>query len=222
MVLRPGPDLAAEFPGLEALAFDVTGLRVKPTDDVGAALIEERVTGYRRTYALETLKDEPRLRAYRDFFWRVGVDPTKVRPAAEALLRRVIQGKPFPRINALVDGYNLASAETRIALAAFDIANLRGDLRMRRSRPGETFLGIGMEAPVTLTGVEVVCEDADRLVAIYPYRDAEASKVTSDTRDVRFLACGVPGISEEALREAAAVAANTVMRFCGGTTDGPW
>src|SRR2546427_539354 len=178
--------------------------------------------GLRRTYALETLKDEPRLRAYRDFFWRVGVDPTKVRPAAEALLRRVIQGKPFPRINALVDAYNLASAETRIALAAFDIANLRGDLRMRRSRPGETFLGIGMEAPVTLTGVEVVCEDADRLVAIYPYRDAEASKVTPATRDVRFLVCGVPGISHEALREAAAGAANTVMRFCGGTTDGPW
>src|SRR2546427_7272793 len=54
----------------QALVFDVTGLRVKPTDDVGAAFIEERVTGYRRTYALETLKDEPRLRAYRDFFWR--------------------------------------------------------------------------------------------------------------------------------------------------------
>src|SRR3989454_1618743 len=222
VVLRPGPDLAAEFPGRKGRASDVPGLRVQPTDDVGAAFIEERVTGYRRTYALETLKDEPRLRAYRDFFWRVGVDPTKVRPAAEALLRRVIQGKPFPRINALVDGYNLASAETRIALAAFDIANLRGDLRMRRSRPGETFLGIGMEAPVTLTGVEVVCEDADRLVAIYPYRDADASKVTSGTHDVRFLVCGVPGISHDTLREAAVVAANTVIRFCGGAPDGAW
>src|SRR3989475_13100582 len=115
VVLQPGPDLAAEFPRLEALAFDVTGLRVKPTDDVGAALIEERVTGYRRTYALETLKDEPRLRAYRDFFWRVGVDPTKGRPAAEALLRRVVQGKPFPPINALVDACNLASLEPRVA-----------------------------------------------------------------------------------------------------------
>src|SRR5256886_3816626 len=221
VVLRPGPDLAAEFPGLEALVFVVTDLRVKPTDDVGAAFIEERVTGYRRTYGLETLKDEPRLRAYGAFFWRVGVDPTKIRPAAEALLRRVIRGKPFPRINALVDAYNLASAETRIALAAFDIANLRGDLRMRRSRPGETFLGIGMEAPVTLTGVEVVCEDADRLVAIYPYRDADASKGTPATRDVRFLLCGVPGSSHEALREAAEVAANTVIRFCGVTTGGP-
>src|SRR2546426_9679476 len=221
VVLRPGPDLAAEFPGLEALLFDVTGLRVKPTDDAETAFIEERVTDYRRIYAPETLKDEPRLRAYRDFFWRVGVDPTKVRPAAEALLRRVIQGKPFPRINALVDAYNLASAETRIALAAFDIANLRGDLRMRRCRPGETFLGIGMEAPVTLSGVEVVCEDADRLVAIYPYRDANASKVTSETHGVRVLACGVPGIAREALEETAAVTANLVTHFCGGSATEP-
>jgi DNA/RNA-binding domain of Phe-tRNA-synthetase-like protein len=222
VALRPGPDLAAEFPGLEALLFDVTGLRVRPTDDAGAALIEQRVTDYRRTYALETLKDEPRLRAYRDFFWRVGVDPTKVRPAAEAILRRVIQGKPFPRINALVDAYNLASAESRIALAAFDKAKLHGDLRMRRSRPVETFLGIGMEAPVTLSGVEVVCEDEDRLIAIYPYRDANASRVSSDTRDVRFLVCGVPGISDETLREAAVVAAKLVTRFCGGTATPPW
>ena len=92
---------------------------------------------------------------------------------------------------------------------------------MRRSRQGETFLGIGMESSVTLTGVEVVCEDADGLVAIYPYRDADASKVTSDTHDVRFLVCGVPGISHEALREAAAVAANLVTRFCSGTATSP-
>jgi len=202
--------------------FDVQGLRVEPASDALAAFMEERAAQYRGTYAIESLKDEPRLRAYRDFFWRVGVDPTKVRPAAEALLRRVIQGKPFPRINVLVDAYNLASAETRIALAAFDVSKLRGDLRMRRARQGETFLGIGMEATVTLKGVEVVCQDADRLVAIYPYRDAEASKVTSDTRDVRFLVCGVPGISEDALREATAVAANLVTRFCGGSACEPW
>ncbi|HKZ62945.1 MAG TPA: phenylalanine--tRNA ligase beta subunit-related protein [Thermoplasmata archaeon] len=221
MPLRPDADLAAGFPGLEALMFDVRGLRVELASDALAAFVEECAARYRATYVLESVKDEPRLRAYRDFFWRVGVDPTKVRPAAEALLRRVIQGKPLPRINTLVDAYNLASMETRIALAAFDAASLRGDLRMRRARPGETFLGIGMEAPITLWGVEVVCEDADRLVAVYPYRDADASKVTSYTRDARFLACGVPGIPEEALREAATTTASLVTRFCGGTASGP-
>ena len=87
---------------------------------------------------------------------------------------------------------------------------------MRRARPGERFLGIGMDEPATLSGVEVVCEDAERIVAVYPYRDADASKVAPATRDVLFLACGVPGIPAEALHEAADVTIDFVTRFCGG------
>jgi len=214
--LRPGPALAEEFLGLEAWEFEVRGVRNRPASEALAAFAEACVARYRQTYALESLKDEPWLRAYRDFFWRVGVDPTKVRPAAEALLRRVIQGKPIPRINALVDAYNLASMETRIALAAFDASRIRGELRMRRAVAGEMFFGIGMETPVTLRGVEVVCEDDRGLVAIYPYRDADAGKVTLETTDVLFLACGVPGIPEDALRESSRVTGDLVTRFCGG------
>ena len=70
--------------------------------------------------------------------------------------------------------------------------------------------------------MQVVCEDAEQLVAIYPYRDADASKVTSESRDVRFLVCGVPGISREALLEAAAVTGALVTRFCGGRATRPW
>jgi len=221
MPLRPDAPLAAEFPGLEALAFEVRGIRVEAASDALAAHIGEQCLRYRQTYALETLKDEPRLRAYRDFFWRVGIDPTKTRPAAEALLRRVLQGRPLPRINTFVDAYNLASMETRIALAAFDLAKLRGPVRMRRARFGETFHGIGMDAPAAMTGAEVVCEDDERLVAIYPHRDAEASKVTLGTKDVLCLVCGVPGIPEAALREASDVTAGIVTRFCGGAATRP-
>ncbi len=220
-MLRPDASLAAEFPGLEALAFEVRGIRVEAASDPLAAHVGEECLRYRRTYVLETLKDEPRLRAYRDFFWRVGIDPTKTRPAAEALLRRVLQGKPLPRINAFVDAYNLASMETRIALAAFDLAKIRGPVRMRRARAGEAFAGIGMGAPAVLTGAEVVCEDDERLVAIYPHRDAEASKVTLGTTDVLCLACGVPGIAEDALRESAEFTAMLVTRFCGGAATRP-
>ncbi len=63
---------------------------------------------------LEGLKDEPIFRTYRDFFWTMGVDPTKVRPAAEALIRRILVGRSMPRINTVVDAYNLASMTTHI------------------------------------------------------------------------------------------------------------
>ncbi|MHA2500876.1 MAG: hypothetical protein ACXAEL_15005, partial [Candidatus Hodarchaeales archaeon] len=50
----------------------------------------------RAKFTLENLKDDELVRKYRDFFWRLGIDPTKTRPASEALIRRVLAEKPFP------------------------------------------------------------------------------------------------------------------------------
>jgi len=204
-----------EFEGLDAIPFLMEGVRVLPERADLEAFKAEIMERVRRTYTLEAVKDVPELRAYRDFFWRVGIDPTKIRPAAEALIRRVLGGKPLPRINTLVDAYNLASVETRIALAAFDAANLHGDIVMRMARQGEEFLGIGMDKPVVLTGKEVVDEDGAGLVAIYPYRDSARTAVTTATRATVFLVCGVPGIPRETLMRAQTVTRDLVARFCG-------
>ena len=169
----------------------------------------------RRCYETESLKDEPLFRAYRDFFWRIEVDPTKNRPAAEALIRRVVAGRSLPRINTLVDAYNLASIKTGIAIAAFDADRLQGDLTMRFAEEDEKFLGIGMKRPALLQGGEIVVQDREKLVAIYPYRDADDSKVTEVTRNVLLLFCGVPGISVRRLADASKVASDYITRFCG-------
>jgi len=71
-----------------------------------------------------------------------------------------------------------------------------------------------MTAPVVLRGVEVVVEDAEKLVAVYPYRDADATKVTTGTRETTFMTCGVPGIEWRSLVEAAETTREYVERFC--------
>lgn len=202
------------FPGLDAHLVEVGGLHVRDRDERLDAFVPTLIQELRERLRLETLKDEPRLRAYRNFYWRVGIDPTKIRPASEALLRRVLQGKEMPRINTLVDAYNLGSMKTRIAIAAFDGAHTHGDIRMRLAREGEEFLGIGMEAPVMLRGVEVVCEDDEGLVAIYPYRDSHRTRATAATTETIFMTCGVPGIERPTLVEAAVVTKELVERFC--------
>ena len=214
MRLSVDPGLRDAFPGLDAYLVEVGGLHVRERDERLDAFVPELVQEFRNRLKLETLKDEPHLRAYRDFYWRVGIDPTKIRPASEALLRRVLQGKELPRINTLVDAYNLASMTTHIAIAAFDGAHTHGEIRMRLARAGEEFLGIGMEAPVVLKGVEVVCEDDEGLVAIYPYRDSHRTRATTATTDTIFMTCGVPGIERPALVEAAQTTREFVERFC--------
>jgi DNA/RNA-binding domain of Phe-tRNA-synthetase-like protein len=212
-------ELGALYPGLRALSRRLEGLTVSARNE---ALEEFKGQVFGRmeksVRSLDELKDLPVVRAYRDFFWRVGLDPTKVRPAGEALARRIIGGRGIPTINTFVDSYNLASAQTLVPIAAFDLSKIRSDLLMRRARGGETFLGIGMESPLALKGVEVVIEDEGdgALVAVYPYRDAEASKVTERSREVLIVSCGVPGVEEPLLEEARDLAVSYVLKYCGG------
>jgi DNA/RNA-binding domain of Phe-tRNA-synthetase-like protein len=218
MDLEIAASLQSRFPGLLALVTPIRGVSIRThsadVDTFREGIVEEILA----RYTLEKLKDEPLFRAYRDFFWRVGVDPTKNRPASEALIRRILQRKPVPSINTLVDAYNLASIKTGVPLAAFDLDKLQGALLMRTASPGESFLGIGMSTPMVLQGGEVVVSDAARLVAVYPYRDAESSKVTDQTRNVLLMTCGCPGITKATLEAAQKEASQIVVRFCGGTT----
>jgi len=217
MLLEVDEALEVKFPSLSALVMRLEGAEVRPEDselEEFKGKVMERIRG---RWALEQLREHPIFRAYRDFFWRVGVDPTKTRPASEALIRRVLRGRSLPRINTFVDAYNLASMESAVPLAAFDMAGLSGDLLMREANTGEKFLGIGMEKPVVLEGGEIVIEDGEKLVAIYPYRDAEVSKITVDTEDILMLVCGVPNVGSGVLENAERISLEYVIRFCGGS-----
>jgi len=213
-------DVLQKFPDLRVLVGEVKGVTVSQADPGLEEFKKEIFADVRSRYTLEGLKDEPVFRAYRNFFWRIGIDPTKVRPAAEALIRRVLGGRGIPCINTAVDAYNLASMTTCVALAAFDIDRLNRDIIMRFANKGEEFLGIGMDRPVTLTGGEIVMADASRLIAIYPHRDADYSRITLQTKSLMLVSCGVPGISLDKLKEAADRASEFVVRFSGGTVGG--
>ncbi len=217
MLLEVEKALETKFPSLSALVMRLRGAEVRLEDPELEAFKEEVIERIKGRWALEQLREHPVFRAYRDFFWRVGVDPTKTRPASEALIRRVLRGRSLPRINTFVDAYNLASMEAAVPLAAFDMAWLSGDLLMREAIMGEEFLGIGMTKPVVLEGGEVVVEDGEKLVAIYPYRDAEVAKITVDTEDILMLVCGVPNVGTDILNHAERISKEYVTRFCGGS-----
>ena len=215
-MLKINSEVKAGYPGLDVLTCRVANVAVEKKKLELEKFKEEIIKEVKGKYTLDSLKDAPTFRAYRDFFWRVGIDPTKNRPAAEALIRRILRDNPIPNVNTIVDAYNLASIKTEIALAAFDIQELQGNLVMRFARRGENFLGIGMEKPIDLEGGEVVISDDLKLVAIYPHRDADRSKVTEKTGNILLLVCGVPGITIDVLARAATVAIEYVTRFCDG------
>ena len=216
MSLKIDSKLKTRFPDLTVLTLRIKGVQIQKS---GAELEKFKVEVMRQVrndYNLDSVKDHPTFRAYRDFFWSIKIDPTKIRPAAEALIRRILAGKTLPSINTLVDAYNLASIKSRIALATFDADKLEGDLLMRFAEEGEQFYGIGMKKPLILKGGEIVVSDDKKLIAVYPYRDADNTKVTEETENIMMLVCGVPGIPKENLENASRVALEYITRFCDG------
>jgi DNA/RNA-binding domain of Phe-tRNA-synthetase-like protein len=216
MSLKIDSKLKTRFPDLNVLTHHIKGVHVQKKNSELEDFKVEVMSQVRNDYSLNSVKDQPTFRAYRDFFWSIKIDPTKIRPAAEALIRRILAGKTLPCINTLVDSYNLASIKSRIALATFDADKLEGDLLMRFAEESEQFIGIGMDKPLILKGGEIVVSDQEKLVAVYPYRDADNTKVTEKTENITVVVCGVPGIHKQDVENAFQVALEYITRFCGG------
>ncbi len=215
------PEVLTSFPGICVAEGDIRSVHITRENRGLETLKQEIIREIRSRYSLEQVKDEPLFRAYRDFFWSVGVDPTKTRPASEALVRRILSGGKLPTINTAVDAYNLASARSGIPIAAFDADTLAGNLVMRFAEEGELFIGIGMEKPVVLQEKKVIVTDSEQIIAIYPYRDSDATKVTMDSRNIRILTCGVPGVEREKVVEAYEVCSGYLKEYAHGISLGP-
>ncbi|KXB00435.1 tRNA synthetase subunit beta [candidate division MSBL1 archaeon SCGC-AAA261C02] len=219
MNLKYSEELKKKFPDLQVLTTCIRGVKVEKKSRELEEFKKNVIGKVREEYNLDELKNTPIFRKYRDFFWEIGIDPTKTRPAAEALTRRILQGESLPTINTLVDAYNLASLDSGIPLAAFDAEVLEGGLVMRFAREGEEFHGIGMSEPIHLDGGEIVTSDSEKLIAIYPYRDSDETKITLKTNNVILMTCGAPGVKESTLKDAERTVINYVTRFCGGKVE---
>lgn len=170
----------------------------------------------REKYNIETLKDDPTVRAYRDFYWKLGIDPTKTRPSGEALLRRVLHRDELPQISTVVDAYNLVSTKTIIPISGFDKDCLNQPFCVRFAENNEAFTGIGMSKPMSLTDKMLVLADQKRILCIYPYRDFDHTKITENTRNVLITGYGAVGIGEQQLTEAV----KTTLEYIKLVSDG--
>src|ERR1700721_3299430 len=87
--------------------------------------------------------ESPQVETVRKAYKSLGKDPSRYRGSAEALLRRIVAGKGFPQINAVVDVINLVSVESRLPVGLYDLGHVTGEIVFRAGPAGETYKGIG-------------------------------------------------------------------------------
>jgi DNA/RNA-binding domain of Phe-tRNA-synthetase-like protein len=177
----------------------------KPSRELDSSLLDpqvERLLGELKSrYTLEGLRSDPAVRAYRDFYWRIGIDPTKTRPSSEALVRRALRGR-WPRISPLVDAGNIASARYMVPIGLYDADRFKPPVRIAVSQGGERFRPIGGDEEVLERGVPILVDAGGVVMHIYPHRDSVDTMIRDDTSKVLIVAAGVPGIDEDRLTAA--------------------
>ena len=172
---------------------------------------------FRTTLTTESLKDMTSIAATRRVYKACGKDPSRYRPASEALIRRLLQGKELYQRDTLVDLVNLASIAYGYSIGGFDADKFVGDtLILGIGREGEPYEGIG-RGTINIHGLPVY-RDAKGGVGT-PTSDNERTKMTLDTRHLVVLINGYDG-NEQRVRENAEYIQQLLRKYAqsdGGT-----
>lgn len=166
---------------------------------------------FRQTLTTESLKEIPSIAATRRVYRACGKDPSRYRPAAEALIRRMLQGKSLYQIDTLVDLVNVASIAFGYSIGGFDADKFMGDtLTLGIGREGEPYEGIG-RGMINIAGLPVY-RDTEGGVGT-PTSDNERTKMEIGTTHLVVLINGYDG-DEKRVRENAEYIQALIRKYC--------
>lgn len=188
-----------------------------PYNEALGGEIESLAEKFRRELTTESLKELSSISATRRVYRACGKDPSRYRPASEALIRRMLQGKELYQRDTLVDLVNLASIAYGYSIGGFDADKFVGDtLTLGIGREGEPYEGIG-RGYINIHGLPVY-RDTQGGVGT-PTSDNERTKMTLDTTHLVVLINGYDG-NEQRVRENAEYIQTLLRKYAqsdGGT-----
>lgn len=166
---------------------------------------------YRDTLTTESLKEMSGIAATRKVYRACGKDPSRYRPASEALIRRMLQGKQLYQRDTLVDLVNLASIAFGYSIGGFDADKFEGEtLTLGIGKAGEPYEGIG-RGNINIEGLPVYRDSLGGVGT--PTSDNERTKMMSDTSHLVVLINGYDG-NEQQVRANAEYIQSLLKKYC--------
>ena len=167
---------------------------------------------FRAELTTETLKDVSGIAATRRVYRTCGKDPSRYRPASEALIRRILQGKKLYQIDTLVDLINLASIVYGYSIGGFDADKMLGEqLTLGIGKADEPYEGIG-RGVINIEGLPVYRDEIGGVGT--PTSDHERTKITAQTTHLLVLINGYDG-KEDSVRANALYIQELLRKYAG-------
>ncbi|WP_373216586.1 B3/4 domain-containing protein [Ruminococcus sp. 5_1_39BFAA] len=143
--------------------------------------------------------------AYKAF----GKEPSRYRNSAEAMCRRIVQGKGLYQINNVVECNNLFSIRSGYSLGAYDAAKIQGPITWMVAPEGTHYKGIGKDQ----INVEFLPVFADAQGPFgNPTSDSVRTRITEEAEEILMVIFGFSGT--EGMEENVDTLAALLEKYC--------
>jgi len=195
----------------------IEGIKIEKANDRVKARFKLAEGSTRKNITLEKLEEMPETQAYRDLYWAYKMDPTKWRPSAEALIRRIVGGKKLWVINNVVDLMNAISIESKMSIGLHDMRKIKSPLSVRIAEKTEKFEPIGSKKAKNLRGHELLVSDKEKPIDLaFSTSSSDLTKVTAKTKDVLVVVYAPGYFSKKDVMKTTKTCADDIASMCGG------
>lgn len=166
-----------------------------------------------KAYNLDILPKLPRVLAVRNMYKKLDFDPSRYRPASEALVRRVLQKKDLYFVNSAVDVNNYCSIKYLLPFGLYDLDRINSDIMYRRASEGSY---VNIAGHVVSTENKPFLTDSSGVFG-NPTSDARRTAVTLATQNLLAVVYADECAGTDELQAILDFAGDMFVCYNGGT-----
>lgn len=138
---------------------------------------------------LAEIIDHPTIQGYCDLLQKVGRSVKKNPPTVPALIRNIQHRGSIPRINSIIDIYNLESLHSLLAIGGHDLDKIGDEIEFTVSQKDDIFLPI-LSKEKHVAPTDYVYRDEKGILAWLDVRDSDLYKFDDRTKNAIFIIQG--------------------------------
>ena len=183
-IIHISHNLAEKCPNLK-LAYIACKVKIEPKNELLWQAITKNATKIRNTVlTAPSIGKLPNIAESRAAYKRLGKEPSRYRLSAEALMRRIVQGKDIYQINNVVDVINLVSLQSGYSIGGYNASKIVGEVVFGIGKAAEPYEAIGRGN----LNIEFLPVFRDELGAFgSPTSDSVRTMIGDDTKELLML-----------------------------------
>jgi DNA/RNA-binding domain of Phe-tRNA-synthetase-like protein len=187
-------------------------VQVEDTSEVLINEIDNHIRKIRQKVTIGKVSRIPLIEQTKNAYRLLGKDPSRYRPSAEALTRRIVQGKGLYKVNNIVDLLNLVSIRSGFSIGGYDEEYLSKIAELSIGSEKEPYEAIGRG----ILNIHKLPVLRDSLGAFgSPTSDSRRTMIRKSTKN--FLMVFFDFFSDDRLDESLKMSAKYLNRFGIGT-----